>query len=139
MFSSFDGVTVEGRDMRSGSQELDLVLFNDGLCPFFNRASSEIVVEAKNWEGPVGSPEVAWFLQKMRARRVTHGFFVCRDGITGECRKGTDGALDELYASLREGMRPVVLTLDELVGTERPDELIGLFKAKVCRMFVKKL
>lgn len=139
VFGCFEGVTVEGRDMRSGSQELDLVLFNDGKCTFFDRASAEILVEAKNWDGAVGSQEVSWFLEKMRARSVRHGFFVCRHGVTGEFRNGRDGALDALYGSLRDGLRPVVLTLDELADASGPEQLAALFKAKICRLFVRKL
>jgi len=138
-FSSLPGITLIGRDIRMGSQELDLVFWNDQVFDYFRSASPEILVECKNWEAPVGSAEIAWFLEKMRQRHVTHGFFVCRSGVTGECRDGRDGALDTLYLTLRDGLRPVVLTLDELLTVTDVPGFARLFKAKIGRLFIRQL
>jgi hypothetical protein len=138
-FSAFPGIQVLARDARMGSQELDLVLWNDRCCDYFDAAGSELIVEAKNWDTAVGSAEVAWFLEKMRQRRVTHGFFVTRSGVTGECRDGRDGALDTLFGSLREGLRPVVITLDEMMSIANHSDLTQLFKLKVARLLVRRL
>lgn len=138
-FSSLPGLTLIGRDMRMGSQELDLVFWNDQVCEYFRSASAEILVECKNWDAPIGSAEVAWFLEKMRQRHVTHGFFVSRSGVTGECRDGRDGALDTLYLTLRDGLRPVVLTLDELLTVSDVSGFSRLFKAKIGRLFIRQL
>ena len=125
--------------MRMGSQELDLVFWNDQQCEYFKQAGAEILVECKNWEVPVGSAEVAWFLEKMRQRRVSHGFFVTRSGVTGECRDGRDGAVDALYLTLRDGLRPVVLTLDELLAMSDVPGFARLFKSKIGRLFIRQL
>lgn len=138
-FSSLPGLSLIGRDIRMGSQELDLVFWNDRRFEYFDSASAEILVECKNWAVPVGSAEVAWFLEKMRQRHVTHGFFVTRSGVTGECRDGRDGALDALYLTLRDGLRPVVLTLDELLAANDVYDFARLFKAKVGRLFIRQL
>lgn len=138
-FSTFPGIQVLARDARMGSQELDLIMWNDRLSDFFDTAGSELIVEAKNWNSTVGSAEVAWFLEKMRQRHVTHGFLVTRSGVTGECRDGRDGALDYLFTALRDGLRPVVLTLDEMMPLTCHAELTQLFKLKVCRLFVRRL
>ena len=102
--------------MRMGSQELDLVFWNDQQCEYFKQAGAEILVECKNWEVPVGSAEVAWFLEKMRQRRVSHGFFVTRSGV-----------------------RPVVLTLDELLAMSDVPGFARLFKSKIGRLFIRQL
>lgn len=138
-FSSFPGVQVMARNARMGSQELDLVLWNDRQCDYFTAAGAELLVEAKNWAVPVGSAEVSWFIEKMRARSVTHGFLVTRSGVTGECRQGRDGALDTLFATLRDGLRPVVVTLDEMLAISGQDDLTRLFKAKIGRLFIREL
>lgn len=138
-FSTFPGVQVLARDARMGSQELDLVLWNDRRCDYFSAAGPELIVEAKNWDAAVGSAEVAWFLEKMRQRHVTHGFFVTRSGVTGECRDGRDGALDTLFGTLRDGLRPVVVTLDEMASVTHQRDLAQLFKVKVGRLFVRRL
>jgi hypothetical protein len=119
-----------------GSQELDLVFWNDRAFEYFDSASAEILVECKNWGVPVGSAEVAWFLEKMRQRHVSHGFFVTRSGVTGECRDGRDGALDTLYLALRDGLRPVVVTLDELLTVSDIPGFARLFKAKIGHLFI---
>ena len=64
-FSSIPGLSLIGRDMRMGSQELDFVFWNDRAFEYFDSASADILVECKNWGVPVGSAEVAWFLEKM--------------------------------------------------------------------------
>ncbi len=138
-FASFPGIQVLARDARMGSQEMDLVLWNDRCCDYFDAAGSELIVEAKNWDVTVGSAEVAWFLEKMRQRHVTHGFFVTRSGVTGECRDGRDGALDTLFATLRDGLRPVVITLDEMNTVAAQSDLTQLFKVKVGRLFIRRL
>jgi hypothetical protein len=138
-FSAFPGLTLLERDARMGSQELDFIFWNDKQCDFFTSASAEILVECKNWDARIGSAEVAWFIAKMRQRRVSHGFLVTRNGITGECRDGRDGALDFLYQNLADGLRPVVVTLDELAQASGLDELTTLFKHKVGRLFVRRL
>jgi len=125
--------------MRMGSQELDLVYWNDQLFEYFKTAGPEILIECKNWDVPVGSAEVAWFLEKMRQRHVTHGFLITRSGVTGQCRDGRDGALDTLYAALRDGLRPVVVTLDELLTVSDVGGFAQLFKAKVGRLFIRQL
>lgn len=138
-FSSLPGLTLIGRDVRMGSQELDLVFWNDQVFEYFRSASAEIIVECKNWDVPVGSAEVAWFLEKMRQRNVSHGFFVTRSGVTGAFRDGRDGALDALYLTLRDGLRPVVLTLDELLTVSDVAGFARLFKSKIGRLFIRQL
>lgn len=138
-FSAFPGLTLIGQDMRMGSQELDLVFWNDQVADYFRSAGPEIIVECKNWDAPVGSAEVAWFLEKMRQRHVTHGFLVTRNGVTGEFRDGRDGALDTLYLALRDGARPVVVTLDDLLLVSDPAALLTVFKNKVGRLFMRRI
>jgi Restriction endonuclease len=139
MFGEFGGVTVQHRDLRAPAQELDLVLYNDQLEQFFKSASAEIIVEAKNWATPVGAPEVNWFLDKMRQRGVTHGFLVAANGVTGQTLDRGDGAIDALYQVLQYGMRPVVLTLDDLSAIRSQAELLVLFKRRSCALFAKRL
>ena len=138
-FSCIPGLTVLARDARMGSQELDLVLWNDRACEYFNSASAEIIIECKNWDAPVGSAEVSWFLEKLRQRSVSHGFLITRSGVTGAFRDGRDGALDSLYGTLRDGTRPVVLTLDELSEVTSISQLISLFKFKIGRLMIRRL
>lgn len=139
VFTSFEGVSLLGRDLRSPSQELDLVLWNDQLSDYFRSASSEVIIEAKNWDAPVGSGEVSWFLQKLLQRGVTHGFLVAAHGVTGATRDRSDGAVDSLYQSLQHGTRPVVLTYDELDVMTSLEDLTQLFKQKCCKLLLKQV
>lgn len=139
LFTCFEGLSVLGRDVRSPSQELDLIVWNDQTSEYFRSASSEIIIEAKNWDAAVGSAEVSWFLQKLQQRGVTHGFLVAANGVTGATRDRSDGAIDSLYQSLQHGTRPVVLTHDELVGITSLDDLTQLFKQKCCKILLKQI
>lgn len=139
VFGTLAGLTLQGRDLRMGSQELDLVFFNDQRCDYFRTAGPIVLIECKNWDAPVGSAETAWFLEKMRQRAVADGFLICRSGVTGECRSGRDGALDTLFGSLRDGLRPIVITLEEMASLASPEEFVALLKLKVARLMVRQL
>lgn len=138
-FGCLEGLTLLARDVRMGAQELDLVFWNDQVCDYFRSSGPEILVECKNWQAPVGSAEAAWFVEKMRQRAITHGFLVTRSGVTGDFRDGRDGALDLLFSTLRDGLRPIVLTLDEFREVTDVAELPELFKAKTARLLVRRL
>lgn len=138
-FEALTGLSLMARNVRTGSEELDLVFWNDQLCDYFRSASAEFLVECKNWASPVGSAEASWFVEKMRQRTVTHGLLVARNGVTGEFRNGRDGAIDTLFRALSDGLRPLVVTLSDLQRLKSPDDLVRLCKQKTLGLMVRQI
>ena len=136
---SLNGLSVGHRNLRTGSEELDILFWNHQRCDYFKTASPEILVECKNWTSRVGSAEVDWFIGKMRRRALTHGILIARHGVTGEARDGRDGAIDILFDALGEGLRPLVLALDDMCPLASPDDLVQLCIDKALLLMGKRL
>lgn len=127
------GVQVEDRDVRCAIEEIDLVLWNGQEHPFLKPWDSIILVECKNWQTAIGAPEIAWFLSKLRRRRITNGIFVASRGITGDFNRD---ATRLLVDALSEGIRVIVLTNEDLASIDRREALFELIKRKYCRLFL---
>src|SRR5258708_9105344 len=68
----------------NGSEELDLVFWNDitkGDLPFMPWV---ILMECKNWSRPVGSNEVGFFCLKAQERHLEFAILVAASGVTGD-------------------------------------------------------
>jgi hypothetical protein len=134
-FAQFDGITVGARNLGNDAEELDLVLFNDQLCPVLRAWGHEILVEAKNWSTPVDAMAVNWFLTKLRTRGVRNGLVVARMGVTGMAH-GHGGAVEAIKNSLSEGFRPIVLTLANLEQVQGREAFFELLRAKQCQLLM---
>src|SRR5690606_15446680 len=66
--------------------EIDLVVRN--LQPNANLMADILgryfIVECKNWDKPVGSRDVGYFLNKIRQSHASFGVIFSREGITGD-------------------------------------------------------
>jgi hypothetical protein len=138
LFPQFDGITVEARNVSTDSQEIDLVLFNDQISPVFKAWSQEILVEAKNWSTPVDAPAVGWFITKLRDRSIKYGILVAKFGITGMAR-GFGGGQDVITGCLRDGYRPIVLTLAELEALSTHEDFYRLLRAKQSQVLLGQI
>lgn len=143
LFPCLDGVELRDRDIHTDSEELDLVLWNARTEPVLSSWNDVILVECKNWSTPVGSRDVAWFVNKVRDRRLVNGIFVAKHGVTGDFLNGTraqEGASVMLYnALIRDGIKIIVLTFDDLTALTTEDQLRELIKTRYCKLFVKKV
>lgn len=57
LFTQVPGFVVYQRNVRTETEEIDLVLVNDSPDPIYSRDGSIILVECKNWTGRPGRPE----------------------------------------------------------------------------------
>lgn len=104
LFESVEGLRVRQCNVRTRTEEIDLVLNNTSRQHPWDREGALMLVECKNWTKRCGKNEVASFETKMKNRRnrCTVGFFVAWDGFAGTARK-------ELLRSSREGWIMVLL------------------------------
>ncbi len=135
LFGAVRGMTVTDRNVlnAAGSEEVDIVFWNDKLKGDLPFMPYIIMVECKNWSSSLTSQEVAWFDHKLRDRSQTKGVLVAANGITGNASSLTS-AHDIISKSLRDGIEIIVLTLDELSEIQSTASLVTLMKRKLCSL-----
>lgn len=82
VFSSVPGFEVIHRNLNTTTEEIDLVIRNDGRDPRWRNESALILVECKNWHSRrVGKNEFVLFKEKLQNRygRAKLGFLICTE------------------------------------------------------------
>jgi hypothetical protein len=130
LFSAYKSYFEVRRHIRSRTSSLDIHLwFKPGDDPLLKKFGEEIVVECKNWQHPVGKPEINDLAGDMAIRRCKTGILVSRKGITG--REFKDANLQRLAWFLSEdNLIILVLTLKDLITIEKGKNLVDLLKDK---------
>lgn len=142
LFEHLDGVEVRERDVLLPSEEIDIVLWNAQLEDVLRPWDPMILVECKNWSSAVGGAELSWFIQKMRTRGLSHGIFVAANGVTGNFVRGDgsgNGATGIIMDALREKIRVIVITMDDIRALQSLDDVRELIKSRLCGIFVRKV
>ena len=142
VFESFDGVAVSDRNATLPAEEIDIVLWNakseEVLVPW----DHVILVECKNWSARVDAQPLEAFIGKVRRRSLTTAIFVAANGVTGDFLDGNGvsvGAKRLIEAALQDGIRIIVLTLDDLRALTSIDELRNLIRDRFCGIYVSKV
>ncbi len=135
VFQKIPGLSLTQRNAKNTyeSEEIDVAFFNDQDAAGLNFLGQILIVECKNWKIPVGSSEVSWLAWKIRRRSLECGILVAANGITGDPKDGKDSH-DIVTAALADGIRLLVITLDELQGLQTSKELVMLLKRKMLQL-----
>ncbi len=142
MFEHLDGVDITEHDIRMPSEEIDIVLWNAQTEQILRPWDSVILVECKNWSNTVGAPVLDNFVNKVRRRALTTGIFVAANGVTGGFVRGdgTDpGAIGILTSALQDGIRVIVITMDDIRAITSLDDIRVLIKKRYCGLYVHKV
>lgn len=137
VFSKIPGISITRRNQLNAflTEEVDVAFWNEKPTKGLPFMPNIILVECKNWRNPVGSAEVAWFIQKLRNRGRDYGILVASNGITGCPTEITDSHM-QISNALQNGIYVIVLTRRELESLNNTDELIKLIKEKLCELAV---
>ncbi|MBJ2215134.1 MULTISPECIES: restriction endonuclease [Pseudomonas] len=142
MFEHLDGVDVTEHDIRMPSEEIDIVLWNAQTEEILRPWDSIILVECKNWSATVGAPVLDNFINKVRRRALTTGIFVAANGVTGGFVRGdgTDpGAVGILTSALQDGIRVIVITMNDIRTITSLDDIRALIKKRYCGLYVHRV
>jgi hypothetical protein len=112
LFESLKGFNVIDKDVRTSSEEIDILIGNESTDPFLSKLGTPILVECKHWKFPVGAKDVNWFITKVKKRSLNVGILVAWKGITGNEYK--DANL-EIKRALEANVTIVILTKDQLM------------------------
>jgi len=136
LLGAVPGLEIRARDFRGPSEEIDLVVWNQTRTTVFSSWDAMVFVECKNWSSPVGVPEIVVFIDRLRRVGLRNGVLVARNGVTGSARVDARLLLRE---ALRDGIRIIVITLDELSAIRNLHEFLDLCKEKYCKVFLSQL
>jgi hypothetical protein len=105
LFSSVEGFRVRDTNVRTQTEEIDLVLDNKCLHHPWDRESPILLVECKNWSKPSGKNDIVVFQTKVKNRRgrCTVGFFIAWKGFARTVER-------ELLRSSQDNSMLVLLT-----------------------------
>jgi len=128
LFSSIYGVRVIGRNVRTETSEIDLVLEFDhwiyGIHPFFKEVGSHFMVECKNWKKPVGAQKIRNFSRDIKKRKVTFGCLISKEGITRDAYK----EIRDVF--IGEGQIIIILSKKDIENVIKGKNLIEILKEK---------
>lgn len=142
MFEHLDGVDITEHDIRMPSEEIDIVLWNAQTEEILRPWDSVILVECKNWSSTVGASVLDNFINKVRRRSLTTGIFVAANGVTGGFVGGSGndpGAVGILTSALQDGIRVIVITMEDIRNITSLDDIRALIKKRYCGLYVHKV
>lgn len=117
-----------------GTEEVDVVVPNlrhpEGLI----RLPEVFLVECKNWSQPVGSAEVAYFTTRLTDRGCDFGVLVAANGVTGD-PADRSAAHWHGATALRQRIRIVVITTQDLLGLTTDQEFVDLLHRRFLRLY----
>jgi hypothetical protein len=140
LFENLSGVSIEGRDSVTASEEIDIVLWNAQLEEVLRPFDNTILVECKNWSVPVGAPAFDSFISKIRRRTLKTGIFIAANGVTGDFLNSNagNGAIDIIKSALAEGIRVIIINRNDLDSITTLDDFRNLIKKRYCGLFLHK-
>ena len=135
LFRCVPGIELDGEDVVNafGSEEIDLIFWNDQHELGFRFLDCPLVVECKGWSRPVAGREVRYFATELKDKGRRNGVFVALNGITGD-EQNLTAAFFHVAAAMIEGVQVLVLTGEELATMENAEDLIPLFRRKLLGM-----
>lgn len=137
MFEKVPGIKVSRRNVMNTfeTEEIDIAFWNDKKIKGFVFLPYLILVECKNWSNPVGTMEVSYFIHKLQNRGIDHGVLIAANGITGSSDE-ISRAHYEIAMALSKGLRIVIITREEINQLSTTENLVQLFKEKLCELTV---
>ena len=137
IFAKVPGIEVVKRNTLNAfnTEEIDVALWNNRNANGLYFLPNILLVECKNWSYPLGSQEVAYFVQRLQNRGRDHGILVAANGITGNAHDLT-AANYEIAMALGRGLHILVVTRAEIETLRDTHQLHRLLKEKLCELAV---
>lgn len=118
------------------TEEIDIAIWNDQESDGLKSFPIIILIECKNLDGNIPTRDVAYFITKIRNKGLDFGIIIASNGITGSQDDSTRAHF-EIPLALREGIRVIIINLDEILRLRNTHDLIRLIKQKVCSLYLK--
>jgi hypothetical protein len=139
IFQKFPGVRFIDRDIlvADGSEEIDLIFWNDRHSGGLDFLPNILLFECKNWAAPVGSNSVTGFINKVRRRHLEYGFLIASNGITGNA-EDLNAAHRQIHdALIADNLKIVVLDRAEISAIGSTQQLVAVLQQKIARIILR--
>lgn len=138
IFDKIPGIEIYETDVMNYhlTEEVDVVLWNEKDENGLKNFPEIIFIECKNLAGKVSTRDLSYFITKLRNKGLNFGIMIASLGITGSESKSTRAHF-EMPLALKEGIRIIILTIDDILNLNNVDDLLKLIKSKICRLHVK--
>ncbi|WP_157360677.1 restriction endonuclease [Amycolatopsis thermoflava] len=132
VFSSVPGTLVlSNKKNYFGGEQVDLAIGHSGN---FNGVPSNFLVECKNYEDPVDSKAVGYFLFICLSRGANLAVIAAANGLTGDPRDSSY-AHSLALAAAAMGCRLIVVTKDDLLALRTTDDVTKLISHRYLDAF----
>jgi len=137
IFEKVPGIELAKRNILNtfDTEEIDVAFWNRRQRNGLYFLPNILLVECKNWSRPIGSQEVAYFVQRLQNRGRDYGILVAANGITGVAEE-RNRAHYEIAMALGRGLHILVLTRAEIETLTDTVQLVRLLKEKLCELAV---
>jgi hypothetical protein len=136
VFAEVPGVLDMERNVVNdfGTEELDIAVIQSQTENGLSFMPTVFLVECKNWSHPVDSSTVAYFTNVVRNRGCEVGVLVAASGITGQPAAPSAGHFEVAVAQARDGIRILVVTLDDLRAVATVSDFVGLLRRRLLQV-----
>ncbi len=123
LFSSVEGFVEHERNVKTKTEEIDIVFRNESQHPFWQKESGLVLIECKNWLSTrVGKDEFVIFKEKLENRvgRCRLGFLICTEDFA-------DTITREMLRSSKDDFLVVPINgnkLQQLVNSRNRSQLL---------------
>lgn len=135
LFESVPGCLVE-RDIISffGTEQVDIAIGNPATADGLALLPAVVIVECKDWDRPVDSKTVGYFINLLAGRSAEVGILIAAHGITGDPHE-----LSRAHAlgvsALARGIKLLVITTQEIAALTCTADLVELINRRYLRAF----
>jgi hypothetical protein len=120
-----------------GSEEIDLVFWNDRRAEGLHFLPNVLLFECKNWAAAVGSASVVAFINKVRSRHLEYGLLIASNGVTGNA-EDLNYAHQQIHnALIADNVKVVVIDRAEISVLASSQQLLALIQQKIARIILR--
>jgi hypothetical protein len=116
------------------TEELDIAVIHSRDPEGLSFLPAIVLVECKNWSAPVDSAAVSYFATRVRNRGCEVGILVAASGITGDPAGPTAAQFEGAVALAKDGIKVLVVTLDDLRVFNSIDDFVALLRTRLLRV-----
>jgi hypothetical protein len=133
------GVRFIQQDIRvaAGSEEIDLIFWNDRRPNGLPYLPHILVFECKNWVAPVDSASVAFFANKVRTRHLECGFLIAANGVTGDPANVSAAYQQIDLAFVKDNVRLLVIDRREIQALKSTIDFSMLVQQKIAQIVLR--
>ena len=141
LFEKVQGISFYAKNILDEDRvhEIDVTFWNAQNVSELGFLEAVVIVECKHTSNPVGSRDVGWFVRKLQDANASFGILIALNGITGASDGRRNAHAEVLRALLRDRIKVLVITRDEILALRSTADLAALLKEKILSLTLRKV